>query len=110
MGIKQGDKALQQFPLPDIQQQLSRHLLKTLGLELTSELLMYVVQDSHVAVETKDLTNEVRFELTLLLTILILIHCLRFDPDPAKTDRRIRSKFKGTSSRASQSHARNQCR
>merc|ERR1712071_329227 len=61
--IKQGDKALQQFTSLDIQQQLSRHLLKTLGLELTSELLLYVVQESPVAIETKDLTSEIRQKL-----------------------------------------------
>jgi len=61
--IKQGDKALQQFSSLDVQQQLIRHLLKTLGLELISELLLYVAVDSATAFDTKDLTNEIRQKL-----------------------------------------------
>ena len=78
---------MQQFTSLDIQQQLSRHLLKTLGLELTSELLLYVVQESPVAIETKDLTSEVRYQLTLPSAVHILTFCLPSAIDPTEIDR-----------------------
>ncbi|KZS14106.1 E3 UFM1-protein ligase 1 [Daphnia magna] len=58
--IKQGEKAIQFFASLDIQQQLSRHLLKTAGSELVNELVSYVSQDTNVANDSKDLSLEAR--------------------------------------------------
>ena len=55
----QGEKAIQHFNSLDIQQQLSRHLLKTSGSELVNELVSYVAQDTSVASDSKDMSFEV---------------------------------------------------
>lgn len=57
----QGEKALQNFISLDIQQQLSRHLLKTSGSELVNELVCYVAQDTVSANDAKDLSTDVGF-------------------------------------------------
>lgn len=55
---------MQNFSSLDTQQQLVRHLLKTLGSEMVSELVLYISQDSsHSVMETKDLTVEARQKL-----------------------------------------------
>nr|CAG4648518.1 EOG090X0267 [Polyphemus pediculus] len=61
--IRQGDKALQHFSSLDVQQQLARHLLKTLGSEFTSDLVLYLAQDLSISADIKDLNPDTRLKM-----------------------------------------------
>nr|CAG4651631.1 EOG090X0267 [Triops cancriformis] len=57
-GLMQADKALKQFPTADLQQQLAKHALKTLGGELVMELLAYAAQEGTNIDVSKEYTLE----------------------------------------------------
>nr|CAG4649135.1 EOG090X0267 [Scapholeberis mucronata]SVE93481.1 EOG090X0267 [Scapholeberis mucronata] len=61
--VDDGEKALQHFASLDLQQQLSRHLLKTCGSELINELVCYVAQDSSSANDPAELSVDSRQKL-----------------------------------------------
>nr|CAG4643763.1 EOG090X0267 [Lepidurus arcticus] len=61
--LNQAEKALKQFSAADLQQQLAKHDLKTLGAELVMELMTYAAQEG-VSIETsKEYTVEARTKL-----------------------------------------------
>nr|CAG4640670.1 EOG090X0267 [Eulimnadia texana] len=57
--MRHGEKAVHQFSSTDVQQQLLKYLLRSVGVELLSEVLVYVTQENTGnEVDVKDLAND----------------------------------------------------
>jgi len=73
MNVRLFEKGIKQFSDKDIQQQLSKYLLKTLCTEITNEIFSYVAQENMIQYDqAKELSPEVR-ELCMFMHAYTLL-------------------------------------